>query len=57
MNILPTASLVLCITAGTIKHILPRMGYDVSGMLLGAGNVITIAGVALVALCLAKRDR
>lgn len=57
MNILPTASLILCLIGATVRQILPRMGYDVSGMLLGAGNVITIAGVALVALCLATRDR
>ena len=55
MNILPTASLILCLIGAMVRQILPRMGYDVSGMLLGAGNVITIAGVALVALCLAKR--
>ena len=55
MNILPTASLVLCLIGATVRQILPRMGYDVSGMLLGAGNVITIAGAVMAVVCLAKR--
>ena len=55
MNILSIASLVLCLIGATVRQILPRMGYDVSGVLLGAGNVITIAGAAMALVCLVKR--
>lgn len=57
MNILSIASLIFCIIGGTVKQIIPRLGYDVSGMLLGTGNIATLAGAGLAVFCLALRDQ